>query len=78
MLIHPVSTVSDLAGTFLSCLPDASVLFAAVNGGAAVPASGVTVCGNVSEAVPQAARQYRRPVQPSRQPLRIIRPLHPR
>jgi hypothetical protein len=58
-LIHPVSTVSDLAGTILSCLPDASVLFAAANGITPVPASGVTVCGNVPEAVPPAVRQYR-------------------
>jgi hypothetical protein len=64
ILIHPVSTVSDLAGTILSCLPDAAALFAAANGDAAVPVSGVTVCGNVSEAVRQAVRQRRRPVQP--------------
>jgi hypothetical protein len=54
---NPVSTVSDLAGTFLPCLPDASVLFAAVNGGVTVPASGGIVCDNAPEAVPQAVRQ---------------------
>jgi hypothetical protein len=63
ILIHPVGTVSDLACTILSCLSEASVLFAAANGDAAVPASGVTVCGNVSEAVPQAVRPYRQPLR---------------
>jgi hypothetical protein len=58
ILINQAGTVSDLAGSILSCFPDASVLFAAANGGAAVLASGIIAAGNVPDAVLATVRKW--------------------
>jgi hypothetical protein len=58
ILISQVSTVSDLAGTVFACFPDASVLFTAANGGAAVLASGIIASGNIPDAVLAAVRKW--------------------
>jgi hypothetical protein len=50
--IQPVSTVFDLAGMISACLPDASVLPAAVSGRALISALSVTARGHIPEALP--------------------------
>jgi hypothetical protein len=56
-LIHPVNTVSDLAGTIQSFFPDAAVLLTAINGVTLIPALIVIAYGHIPEAVPTAVRK---------------------
>jgi hypothetical protein len=58
ILINQVGTVSDLAGMFLACFSDVPVLFAAVNGGAAVLAAGIVAYGNLPDAVLTIVRKW--------------------
>jgi hypothetical protein len=56
--IQPVNTFFDLAGMISACLPDASVLPAAVSGSVLIPALSVIARGHIPEAVPAGVRRW--------------------